>query len=345
MSKIAFVGNFQYHCGSSNTLLGYAKAGPAMGHDVRVSEFGAIDDTIRAKIPTATRNWNVDLIVIVYESYPFLSNQDIREICRTVPRSKRVVLDPDGKYLEPRFSGNDTNHPTPDSYKYWTNLYDSLSDIILQPFLGTSPNPKIHSFLYFGMDNQISDLDKIRKEFDLIYVGNNWYRWPDIYWLIKAVSLIRLRLKKIGLVGRYWTGEPMEGFEDATRSDSEFLKRNNIDIQDSAPYGQVEAAMSAGKLHPVLVRPILNEIRFVTPRMFETFGANTIPLIPTYFTHALSLYGNKVVKLIISENPASDIIRIMDNYETYSNLCKDICQKLRDEHSYEVRLKQLVEFI
>lgn len=137
MKKIAFVGNFQFNCGSSNTLLGYVRAGRAFGIDVRASEFGCIDDVIRTAIPVASKDWDVDLLVIVYESYPFLSESDIDLICKIVSRKKRILIDPDGKYLKPALSGADTNHPT--------------ADVILQPFLGSS-------FLYFGMDSQAPDL-------------------------------------------------------------------------------------------------------------------------------------------------------------------------------------------
>jgi len=343
--RIAFVGNFQYSCGSSNALLGYTRAGIAMGHDVRVSEFGYLDDTIRTTVPVASRNWEVDLLAIVYESYPFLSDHDIDQICKTIPRTRRILLDPDGKYLEPQFSGSDTNHPTPNSYKYWTNLYDSLSDVILQPFLGSSKNPKIHPFLYFGMDNQVANFSNTNKDFDLLYVGNNWYRWHDISWLVNAISPIRSKLKRIALTGGYWSGKPMKGFEEATRSDLQLLKRNKIEIYPSAQYGQVESTMSRGKLHPVLVRPILNKISFITPRMFETFVANTIPLIPYYFTHAKTLYGDDVSELTISNKATDDILRILSEYEKYRKLSINIREMLKKDHSYRVRLNQLIEYI
>ena len=73
--KIAFVGNYQYNCGSSNTLLGYYKAGLRMNHDIRASEYGYVDDAIRTIIPVASKSWKPDLLVIVYESYPFLSEK------------------------------------------------------------------------------------------------------------------------------------------------------------------------------------------------------------------------------------------------------------------------------
>lgn len=342
--RIAFVGNFQYSCGSSNTLLGYVQAGKNLGYDIRVSEFGYIDNIIRNIVPIAKRDWQPDLLVIVYESYPFLSPTDMEQICAFIPRLKRVIIDPDGKYSQPCSSSDDTNHSEPDSYKYWTNLYDSLSDVILQPHLDISNNKKIQQFLYFGINKNVQGLTQQPKDYDLLYVGNNWYRWHDIHRFVKQLAPIRKHLKKVGLIGSYWSSDIMSGFEDATYSDPNFLRENKIEILRSAPYGQVEAAMSKGLLNPIFIRPILNHMDFITPRMFETFLADTVPLIPQYFTHATKLYGSSVSQLIMSNNPANDIIRIIENYDEYAILRKNILEMLKVKHSYEVRINQLLKF-
>ena len=194
--KIAFVGNYEYHCGSSNALLGYIKAGKKLNYDIRPSEFGYIDSTIRSSIPTADKSWQPDLLVIVYESYSFLSEEQIEKICSKVPRSKRIIIDPDGKYSSHVSYNNDTNHSTSDSYEFWTDLYNSLSDIILQPFFGDMKNKNAQSFLFFGMDNNLPEFGGRPKDFDLLYVGNNWYRWHAIERFIKMLTPIRSRLKK-----------------------------------------------------------------------------------------------------------------------------------------------------
>ena len=344
-AKVAFVANFQYNCGSSNTILGYYQAGKKLGYDIRVSEFGYIDNIIRSTVPVANRQWQPDLFVIVYESYPFLSKMDIEQIQNFIPRKKRVLVDPDGKYLPPLSTENDTSHPTKDSYKYWSNLYDSLSDVILLPFLkGNVSRDNVHSFLYFGIDNTFSDFNKIKKDFDLVYVGNNWYRWKDIVALISGISSIRKLVKNVALVGMYWDGKAKKGNEKATYSNFEYLKKNNIKIYKSAAYGQVEKTMSKGLLNPVFVRPILNKLNLITPRMFETFAANTIPLLPNYFKNAPHLYGVGVEKLFLSDNPAERIVTIFKNYNKYKELVLKIRNKITSRHSYETRLKELLSF-
>ena len=194
------------------------------------------------------------------------------------------------------------------------------------------------------MRSAILETEQSRKDFDLLYVGNNWYRWNDIRWLVKVTEPIRKRLKRVALIGQYWSGKVMEGYEEATYSEPALLRRNHIQILDSAPYGHVEETMSRGLLHPILIRPILNDLRFVTPRMFETFTADTIPFILKYFTHAKELYGNEIDKLTLSDNPACKIMNILDNYDKYRKLTKDIRETLNTKHSYEKRLTQLLGF-
>lgn len=342
--KIAFVGNYQYHCGSSNALLGYVNAGKALGHDVRVSEFGSIDKIIRKNIPIAKRLWKADLLIVVYESYPFLSNKDLDEIKKQIPRSKRLIIDPDCKYAKPVVAGGDSNHSNSKSYDYWTKLYDDLSDTILQPTLKKISGNNVHQFLYFGI-NPILTNKNIKKEFDFLYVGNNWYRWSDIYKFIKSTSSIRDKLKKIAIIGRYWDKEVMKGYEEATYSDPNFLKTNKIELIKSTLYGSVEQSMSKGLISPIFIRPILNKLKLVTPRMFETFSANTVVILPEYFKHAAKLYGEKESELKIPKQPNDKIADILNNYKKYSNLCKDIRENLNKLHSYETRLNELIKFI
>lgn len=345
--KIAFVGDFKYNFGSSNTILNYVKTGANLGYDIRVSEFGYIDNVVRRSVPVAEKRWKPDLFVFLYENYQFLSDKHIDQICSFIPRSKRILVDLDGKYSPPESASGDTNHSTPDSCKYWKEQYEALSDKILQPTVKPIVGQKkVKQFIFFGIGECISNpiTYKQSKEFDLIYVGNNWYRWSDVYSLVKSINSIRSRVKRVGLFGEYWSNEVLAAYEGATYSDVNFLRINNIEVHSSVPYAKLEAAMGKGLMNPIFVRPIINKFKFVSPRMFETFSADTVPLIPNYFTHASDLYGNYAKKLTLSNNPANDILKILDNYKTYKNLCYEIREMLKMKHSYEVRLKQLLSF-
>jgi len=342
--KIAFVGHYKYNCGASNALLGYLKAGKQISCDIRVSKFSHIDKAIQKNIPTAEKNWQPDLFIISYESYSFLTKQNLDLICKTIPRKKRIIIDSDAKYSPLLSKNGDSNHLDNKSFKYWQSLYDSLSDIVLQPIIKSEKNSKIKSFLYFGMDKHLNKIPKIKKEFELLYVGNNWHRWSDMKSLIMGLKNYRSVVKNIAIIGKWWDKETASGFESVTKSNSQFLEKNNIKLFKSAPYGQVELSMSRGLLNPILIRPILNSLKLITPRMFETFVANTVPLIPSYFTHATKLYGSEISKFIISKNSGNDIEKIIKNYKKYNLIAAKIREELFSKHSYEVRIKELFKF-
>jgi hypothetical protein len=101
--------------------------------------------------------------------------------------------------------------------------------------------------------------------------------------------------------------------------------------------------MGSGRLSPILIRPVLSALEMATPRMFETFVANTVPVLPPYFRYASALYGEGVAPLILPEAPAPAIGDLLDNYADSVALAEEIASKLTRDHSYERRLSQLVE--
>lgn len=102
--------------------------------------------------------------------------------------------------------------------------------------------------------------------------------------------------------------------------------------------------MSKGFINPILVRPILNKLKLVTLRMFETFAADTVVVFPRYFKHSIDLYSEDGKELFLSAHPEVDILRILKNYKKYSRISKKIRNKLVNKHSYEERLRELVKF-
>jgi len=103
--------------------------------------------------------------------------------------------------------------------------------------------------------------------------------------------------------------------------------------------------MGQSRLHPVLLRPALNTLGFVTPRMFETFMADTVPILPPYFKHASALYGPEAESLFLGYRPAEAVLEILNRYSDYVALARDIAAKLVREHSYDVRLEELLGFV
>jgi len=343
--RILLVGYFKYNSGSSHALLGYVRAARFLGYDLRASQFGLVDEIVQEKVPVAEPDWNPDIVVLIFESKQFLNESALASVERLAPRSRRVIIDPDGKYSDAIFVGSDTNHPTADSHAFWVKLYNRLSDTILQPCL-TSVATGAKRFLYFGIDLHRPRVAETSDEklYDLLYVGNNWYRWHDFVWLFEQLAPIRPRLGRIAVFGKHWFGDPKPGLEEHTYSDPGFLQAHGVESHRSVPFDEVERVMGQGKLHPIFIRPVINMLELATPRMFETFAANTVPILPPYFRCAVSLYGARVSPLCLPEKPADAVSSMLDRYGDYVALAREIRAELAKGDSYEARLAELLGF-
>jgi hypothetical protein len=238
---------------------------------------------------------------------------------------------------------SDANHQTAESREEWVADFDELSDLIVQPCLG-DPAPGTERFLYFGVDAH-RDRAAVNptKPFDIVYVGNNWYRWQDMVWFVNTVSRVRDRVDRIAVFGQWWTGETVPGCELQTASDPTYLAEHGIETFPSAPFDDVERTMGSGRLNPIFVRPVLSALQMATPRMFETFAADTVPILPPSFHYAPALYGERIAPLLLPDDPADAIAGLLDHYDDCVALVKEIRAQLARHHSYEVRLSQLVE--
>ena len=341
--RILFIGYFQYNCGSAHALLGYARAAERLGCTLRASMLGFVDDIVKLKVPVADADWTPDLVALIFESKQFLNPLALARIEQLVPRSRRLVIDPDGKYSEAIQVGTDTNHSTPQSHEFWSELYQRLSDRVLQPCLGAVAQ-RATRFLYFGIDLHRPRVPEAKgeKPYGMIYVGNNWYRWHDFVWLFEQLGRIRPRLGRVAVFGKHWLGDAKPGLEEHTYSDPNFLKTHGVESHRSVPFDDVERVMGRGKLHPIFIRPVLNMLGLATPRMFETFAADTVPILPPYFDRAVTLYGARVTPLCLPESPADAVEGILDRYPDYLALSREIRATLTKEHSYESRLAELL---
>jgi hypothetical protein len=340
--RIGIAGRFLWHSGSSHALLGYVRAGERLGFDVRASLLGEVDKLVRSKVPTASPDWSPDLMVLVCEER-FMTDEARQQLDVVCPRSRRVLIDPDGRYSPLTAFGNDANHPSAESRDEWVADFDSLSDVILQPSLG-DPAPGTQRFLYFGIDvHRDRPVAAAGKPFDIVYVGNNWYRWHDMVWLVNGLAPVRSRGARIAVFGQWWTGEPAPGCESQTASEAGFLAGHGVETFPSAPFDDVERTMGLGRLSPILIRPVLAALQLATPRMFETFAADTVPMLPPSFRYARALYGDRVDPLLLPDDPAAAVAEMLEHPDDCVALAKEIRAALAREHTYEVRLTQLVE--
>ena len=96
----------------------------------------------------------------------------------------------------------------------------------------------------------------------------------------------------------------------------------------------------------MLLRPLFGKLRLVTPRLFETVAANTIPLFVLDALHVSEIYGEEALDLVLSEdNPQEKIMDIVQNPKRYSDVVEGIRKHFTEKHSHVARLRRLIEII
>lgn len=340
--RIGLVGHFLHDSGCSKAILGYVRAAKLLGLDLRVSRLSFLDRIVSKQYPLAEIDWRPDFLIIIFESFQYLSESSIIQIERIVPRNQRLVVDQDGKYSNIITIDGDSNHSNIKSRQDWLNLFQRLSDHVVQPAVIT-PASGANRFLFFGVDTHSIPIEGklIKKVYDIAYIGNNWYRWGNIVWFITGLSRIREKIGGIALFGKWWS-KPLAIHPERTYSDPAFLVRHRVEVHRSVSIEKLEHTMSRAYINPIFIRPVLARLQFLTPRMFETFSAKTVPLLPPNFEYAEKLYGDSINSLFSANDPADKVEYIFTNYKEMVCLVAEVASELKKKHSYEQRLHELV---
>ena len=101
-----------------------------------------------------------------------------------------------------------------------------------------------------------------------------------------------------------------------------------------------------GRFNPILLRSLFRHLRIVTPRLFETAAADTIPLFVLDPLHVQEIYGKQGLELILPEEaPQDKILDIVHHPERYRDAVMGIRRYIAEKHSHAARLRRLIEII
>jgi len=335
--------------GSAQTIHNYCRVARELGHEVVVYGPERQDSGLIYSLDVESAN-TVIFVLEWWLELHYTSLLNLVRLLSKVPRGRRVVIDCDGMYNDVIRVGGDYNHPDAVGSRARTELYDSLSDKILQPTLYPL-RPNVRSFLFHGYNPAWEvPLDFRPKEYGMFYVGNNWFRWRAIRRMLEAIEPICDQVGRIGLAGYGWE-EPAWWIEPVLRqvacyTDPVYLQHFHIEFMGPVPVGQVIESMSKGIFNPVLIRPLFNHLRLVNPRLFETPAANTIPLFALDHQYVKEIYGDEAFELVLPEDhPEEKILDIVRWPEHYARILRGIRRYLAEKHSYEARLKQLIKIV
>ncbi|MEV7955318.1 glycosyltransferase [Streptomyces sp. NPDC088141] len=346
-ARILFAGVFHWNAGSSHMIAEYAKAACEVGCEVGVStQLSSLDGTVNAQLPLVDDITWATHLVLVFEGKHFLTAQQ-RELCETVPRHRRLVIDPDGHWGPYVAAGPDDN-AGPYSSESWHRLYKDLSDLILQPRLGGEVPDGVEFFSYFGMP-EIHGLATAFPEsaalpYELQYVGANWWRWSEMTDLVQAAAAARPRIRRIRVCGRWWTGDPHPDHLAATGNRPGWLEEQGVEVVPPVPFGHVVSAMSTATITPVLARPLLARLKLLTPRMFETLASGSIPALSPHLGYLSALYGDDVEHFLLGDDPADVLGRMLREPARHRERLAVIQRQVYQRFNYRSVLTELIQF-
>jgi hypothetical protein len=352
--KLLFVYWAMEDQGSGLVIQGYTEAARALGHDVLV--YGRwIPGKVNPVIPL---NYSLDIdsadaVVFIFEWTTQLKPGDQLDLARLVskvPRNRRVVLDGDGKYNDLIRVADDYNHADQCEAERWTEVCDSLSDKICQPTLHPRRADVIPFLFYAYNPSWARPIAIGAKAFDILYVGHSKFRWGPISRVLDGIRPIRSQLGRIGLVGYGWDAPPhwansME-LEQAYSVDA--AKLNALAIEPLAPvrFQYVIDWMSKARINPVLLRPVFGLLSIVTPRLFETIAADTIPLFVMDREYVQAIYGDAGLELVLPADASHEkILDMVGNPARYRDVVMAVRRQVAEHHSHAARLRRLIEII
>ncbi|WP_431681202.1 glycosyltransferase family protein [Kitasatospora sp. KL5] len=344
MTRLLIAGDFHWQAGSSHVIAEYVKVAPVLDCEVALAgPLCRLDDQIPTLLPVVDDlAWGTHL-VLVFEGRQFLDDRKI-ELCERFPRERRIVLDPDAHWGGPTTLGADDS-AGPYGHQQWQELYRGLSDHVLQPRLGELPDGA-RFFPYFGMPRPVRRPEQAphpsQLPYELQYVGANWWRWDALAALVEAARSARPPLTRLRVAGRWWTGTPHPDHLTATSNRPGWLTDRGVSVTGPVPFGKVLAQMAKAAVTPVLARPLLAHQRLLTPRMFETVAAGTMPALPPELAYTTDLYGDEITPFILGDDPAEDLARLLRDAITNRAQLSRIQDRLHQRYNYRRVLAQLL---
>ncbi len=347
--RLMFIHHVLEDRGSAQDMLRYARVAQSMGHEVVL--FGSPESPSAFQYTTDVSS--ADAAIFIFEFTTELQYGDLlawTRLLSQIPRSRRVVIDCDGKYNDAIQITGDMNHASTDLSRQWLEICDSISDTILQPTYHPVRS-NVKSFFFHGYDPSWEvPLDFDHKKFGMVYVGNNWFRWRSLCGVLGILEPVLQRVGRIAIVGNGWDrpapwAKPILP-EDAYYTDPEYLRRLGVEVLPPIHFEEVIGWMSRGLFSPVIYRPLFDHLSLVTCRSFETPAANTIPLLCQEQQFVSDVYGAAGLELVLPrERPEDKILDLFERPQHYMNVVRELRHVLNQRYSYAVRIRELVQIV
>jgi hypothetical protein len=347
--RLIFVHYVLENRGSAQDMFHYARVAESMGHEVVL--FGSPKKASAFRYTTDVSS--ADAAIFIFEWTTQLQYGDLLAwagLLSSIPRARRVVIDCDGKYNDAISVAGDVNHASTDLSCQWLQICDSISDTILQPTYHPLRS-NVKSFFFHGYDPLWEvPIHLDRKDFGMVYVGNNWFRWRGLCRLLGILDPVLHRIGRIAVVGNGWDrpapwANPILP-EDAYHTDPAYLRRLGVEVLPPIHFEEVIGWMSRGHFSPVIYRPLFDHLQLVTCRTFETPAANTIPLLCQEPQFVSDVYGAAGLELVLPpERPEDKILDLFERPQHYLDIVRELRHLLNERYSYAARVRDLIEIV
>jgi Glycosyl transferases group 1 len=345
--RIMFVMDQRVDRGSIQSISNYVRAGDEAGY--RIALYGHTDP----RFPTirfSTDIGSFDYVVFLVESWRhWMSALRMPRVFAEVPRNRRAIVDADGMYNPIVATDScDRNHPHERIRQEWLAHYRVVADKIFQPSF-VPRQPGVRKVLFYGYDpaEQVSEASSPAKEYDILCVGHNWWRWRQISReLLPAIERVRGQLGQIGFIGSWWDNIPAGaaelGVESAFGTNPDWLRRLRIQVRPAVSYTDVVKVMSTGWINIMTQRPLFRELKILTSKFFEIFSADTTPLVMLDPDHAEMVYGQAGRELALCNGVADKLVEVLSQPKKYRDLVEEVRKHLLTHHTYRNRVQELV---
>ncbi len=338
------------------TVHKWIDAGRALGHDIAV--YGEADpDLPNLKFTTDLGGVDLALFVVQVPS-DFPDMPYLARVLDGIPRERRAIVDLWGRYNETIRVDHDFNHLEKlDGHQgwEWRDAIATVSPVILQPTLAPR-REDVKPFLFHGFDaaSVVTEYASAkaavegwkRKPYGAIYVGSNWQRWHQMRAFLEDYAKAAEAAGPACLIGWDWDARPDWAVQKAIMgvdADPEFLAAHNIEVRHGVRFDEIVGLLGQAKFAPVVHRPLFRELGFVTNRSFETFYADTIPMLMLPEDFVVQVYGAAARRLVPSNGVANFVSDALKQPEAYWDAVLETRAHLAARHSYAVRIHELMK--
>jgi hypothetical protein len=357
--KIVLVGAIDPWTRSVATVHRYARAAAQLGYEIVVH--GKPNPEL-PQLSMSLDTSDADLVVFLLQVPRDIPDMPgLARIMDRIPREKRVILDLWGRFNETVRVDHDFNHLEKfDGHPKWEweQAMTALGGRILQPTLAPR-RTEVGSFLFHGFDvkavarpyasaNDAADAwlasGRGARPYGVVYVGSNWQRWTQVSAFLRGYRKSAERIGQVCLAGWDWSERPRWAVDmgiAGVDTDTELLADQRVEVRMGIRFDRVVPLLAQGRFAPVIHRPMFKELGLVTNRTFETFEADTVPILmlPRNFVEAI--YGKAALRLVPGDDLADHLVSLLDDPVGTWEAVLETRAHLARHHSIAGRLRQL----